>query len=114
MLCPFPNYLLRTTFPSLGILHHYTKFNICTIVMLEKLLGVGSFDGFIGHLVRCQATFLASSGGLNLLFVVRTTTFTFLGCWALIILALVFCSQQDDHPIILNVVAHVETNTSPF
>jgi hypothetical protein len=76
-------------FPSLGILHHYVKFNIHTIVTLEKLLIVGSFDGFIGHLVHCQATFLATLGGLNFLFVVRTIALTFLGCWALIVLAFV-------------------------
>jgi hypothetical protein len=25
--------------------------------MLEKILGVGSFGGFINHMTRCQATF---------------------------------------------------------
>jgi hypothetical protein len=65
-----PSYLLRTMFPSLGILHHYVEFNTCTITTLEKLFGVGSFDGFISHLVRGQATFLVSSSGRNLLFVV--------------------------------------------
>ncbi len=48
-------------FPSLGILHHYVEFNTCTITTLEKLLGVGSFDGFINHLVCGQAIFLVSS-----------------------------------------------------
>jgi hypothetical protein len=76
-------------FPSLSILHHYVEFNTCTITTLEKLLGVGSFDGSISHFVRGEATFLISSGRLNLPFMVRTTTFTFLGCWALIALALV-------------------------
>jgi len=46
-----PSYLLSTMFPSLGILHHYVEFNIPTITMLEKLLGVGSFDGSIRHLI---------------------------------------------------------------
>jgi hypothetical protein len=41
------------------------------------------------HLVHGHATFLVSLGGLNLPFVVQTTTFTFLGCWALILLALI-------------------------
>jgi hypothetical protein len=76
-------------FPSLGILHHYVEFNTCTITTLENLLGVGSFDGSINHLVHGQATFFVFSDRLNLLFMVRTTTFTFLGCWALIALALV-------------------------
>jgi hypothetical protein len=76
-------------FPSLGILHHYVEFNTCTITTLEKLLGVGSFDGSISHLIHGQATFLVFSGRLNLPFMVQTTTFTFLGCWALIALTLV-------------------------
>ncbi len=83
------NYLFRTMFPSLSILHHYVEFNTCTITTLEKLLGVGSFDGSIGHLVHCQATFLIALNGLNFHFVVQTTALTFLGCWALIVLALV-------------------------
>jgi hypothetical protein len=101
-------------FPSLGILHNYVKFNTHTIVTLEKSLGVGSFDGYIGHLLHCQTTFLASSDMFNLPFVVWTTTFTFLGCWALGALALIFRFQQDNHLIILNAVTHVETNTSLF
>ncbi len=45
------NYLLRTLFPSPSILQHYTKFNIHTIVTLEKLFDVKSFDGSISHLI---------------------------------------------------------------
>jgi hypothetical protein len=40
-------------FPFLGILEHYAEFDICTITMLEKLYGVGSFGGFINHLAHC-------------------------------------------------------------
>ncbi len=47
-----PSYLLCILFPSLGILQHYTKFNIHTIVMLENLLGAGSFGGFNDHLIH--------------------------------------------------------------
>ncbi len=46
-----PGYLLRTMFPSLGILQHYTKFNTHTIVTLEDLLGAASFGGFNDHLI---------------------------------------------------------------
>jgi len=56
---------------------------------LEKFLGVGSFGGSIDHLICHQATLFASLGGLGFLFVVQITTFAFLGCWALIILAFV-------------------------
>jgi hypothetical protein len=59
--------------------------------MLEKLFGVGSFGGFINHLVRCHAILVASLSELDLLYVVWTIAFTFLGCWALVTLALVIC-----------------------
>jgi hypothetical protein len=64
------------SFPS--ILWHYAEFDIYIIITLEKLLGVGSFGGFISHLVCCQTTLLASSGGLGFLFVVWTIAFAFL------------------------------------
>jgi hypothetical protein len=73
-------YFFRTMFSSPNILQHYAKFDIHTIVMLEKLLGAGSFGGSIGHLVRHQTIFCASLGRFNLPFVVRTTTLAFLGC----------------------------------
>jgi hypothetical protein len=76
-------------FPSPGILQHYTKFDICNIITLDKLLGEISFGGFISHLARHQAIFPTSLGGFGLLSIVRTTSPTFLGCWALITLAFV-------------------------
>ncbi len=45
------DYLLHTLFPSPSILQHYTKFDIHTIVTLEKLFDAESFDGSISHLV---------------------------------------------------------------
>jgi hypothetical protein len=59
-------------FPTLGILQHYAKFNTCTTITLKKLLGAKSFHGFIGHLTCHQIIFLVFSGGLSLLFVIRT------------------------------------------
>jgi hypothetical protein len=50
-----------TIFPSLDILQHYVEFGICTIVTLEKLLGVRSFGNFIGHLTHHQAILPTSS-----------------------------------------------------
>jgi hypothetical protein len=82
--------------------------------MLEKLLGVGSFGGSISHLVHHHAILHASSGGLNLLFVVWTIALVFLRCWALIILAFVTRFQQDDHIILLDAITHVETNIFSF
>jgi hypothetical protein len=52
-------------FPSPSTLQHYAKFNIHTITTLEKLLGVGTFGGFINHLIRRQATLPTSSGGFS-------------------------------------------------
>ncbi len=37
-------------FLFLGILQQYIEFNVCTIIMLEKLFGVKSFGGSIDHL----------------------------------------------------------------
>jgi len=82
--------------------------------MLEKLLGVKSFSDFINHLAHHQTTLLTSLGGFGFPFIVQTITLAFLRCRALIALALITHFQQDDHPILLDVVAHVETNTSPF
>jgi hypothetical protein len=82
-------YLLHTMFPSLSILQHHVKFNICTITMLEKILGARSFGGSINHLTHFQTTFHASSSELNFPSIIWTTIPAFLGCWALIALALV-------------------------
>jgi hypothetical protein len=82
-------YLLFTMFPSPSILQHYIEFDIHTIITLEKLLGAGSFGGYINHLTHHQAILLAFLGGLSLCFIIRTTTLTFLGCCALIALALI-------------------------
>jgi hypothetical protein len=64
------NYFKCIVFPSLGILLHYTKFDVHTIVMLEKLLGSRSFNTIVGHLVSHQVIFSASLGGLGLPLVV--------------------------------------------
>ncbi len=61
------SYLLHTMFQFLGILQHYTKFDTCTITSLEKLLGVGSYGGYINHLTCHHAILLASSSGFSLL-----------------------------------------------
>jgi hypothetical protein len=45
-------------FPSPSILQHYAEFDSRIIVMLEKLLNVRSFDGFIGHLPCHKRFFL--------------------------------------------------------
>jgi len=82
--------------------------------MLEKLFGVWSFGGFIGHLTYHYATLPASSSELDLYSMVWTIIPAFLGCWALIILAFFFCFWQDDRPILLDVITHIEIDTSAF
>jgi hypothetical protein len=47
-----PSYLFHIVFPSQGILQDYVEFNTHTIIMLEKLIGVGSFSGSISHLAH--------------------------------------------------------------
>jgi hypothetical protein len=109
-----PNYLLGTMFPSLSILQHYAEFDIGTIVTLGKLFGVGFFGGSINHLAHCQAILPTSLGRIGLHSVVQTIAPTFLGCWALIILVLVICFQQDDHPILLDIITCAKTGISLF
>jgi hypothetical protein len=55
-----------------GILKHYVEFDTRTIITLDKLFGVGSFNGSINDLVCHQAIFLASSNGVGLFSIVWT------------------------------------------
>jgi hypothetical protein len=68
----------------------------------------------VGHFVRHQTTIPTSSGVLGLPLMVQHATPVSLGCWVLIILALFFCFQHDDHLTLLDAVAHVKTGTYPF
>jgi len=95
-------------FPSLNILQHYVEFDTHSIISLENLFDVRSFGGSIGHLVCFQATFLVSLGKLDFLSVVQIATFSFLGCWALIVLALVIHFQEDDHSILLDARVEID------
>ncbi len=65
-----PSYIQCNVFPSLGILQHYTNFDVHTIAMLEKLLGSGSFGTTMGHLACHKVIFVVFSGGLGLPLVV--------------------------------------------
>ncbi len=78
-------YLFHTMFPFLSILQHYVEFNTCTVITLEKSLGVGSFGGSMNDRV------LLDMFGLS--FMVRIVAPVFLGCWALIALTLVIHFQ---------------------
>jgi hypothetical protein len=62
----WPSYLQCIIFPSPSILQCYTKFNVRTIAMLEKLLKSRSFGTTVSHLAHCQVTFPISLGGLSL------------------------------------------------
>jgi len=109
-----PNFLQYIVFPSLVILQRYTKFDVHSIVMLEKQLGSRSFGTIVGHLVCCQIIFLISLGGLGLSSVVGRATLALLRGWAFIVHTLIFRFQHDDHFIFLDVVAHVKIGTYPF
>jgi hypothetical protein len=57
--------------------------------MLEKLFGVGSFNGSIDHLAHYHAILIVFSGELGLLPMVQIIAPTFSKCWALIVPAFV-------------------------
>jgi hypothetical protein len=82
--------------------------------MLEKLFRSRSFGTTTGHLAHYQVTHLASSRGLSLPSMIQHVTLALLKCWALITLALVFHFQHDDHPTILDAMAHAKIGIYPF
>jgi hypothetical protein len=82
--------------------------------MLKKLFGVKSFIVSIDHLARHQAIFHVSLGRLGFPFAVRIVALALLECWALINLTLIIRFQQNDHPIFLDAITHIENNTSLF
>jgi hypothetical protein len=84
------------------------------MAMLKKLLCVESFGGSINHLTYCQTILPIYLNGLDLPSVVQIVAFALLGCWALIVFALVNRFQQDDCYIFLDAVTHVEIDISPF
>jgi hypothetical protein len=75
---------------------------------LEKLFGAGSFGGSIDQLTH-HITICASSGKLGLPFITWITALAFLGCWALVIFAVI-----TYHLIIWDVIKHVKINISLF
>ncbi len=68
----------------------------------------------VGHLAHHQVILLIFSKGFGLPSMVRHVALIFLGCWALIIFALVIHFQLDDHLLFFHVMAHVESGTFPF
>jgi hypothetical protein len=68
----------------------------------------------MGHLAHHQVIFPTSLKELGLPSVVPHVALTLLGCWALITITLIIHFKQDDHPILLDVMAHVETDIYPF
>jgi len=61
------------------------------MVTLEKLLGMGSFSITVGHLAYHRVTLPTFSRGFGLPLVVRFIAFAFLGCWVLVVFALIIC-----------------------
>jgi hypothetical protein len=66
--------------------------------MFKKLLGMRSFNITVGHLACDWVILFTSSNGLYLPSMVQLVAPTFLGCWTLIILALITHFQQDWSP----------------
>jgi len=52
--------------------------------------------------------------GIGLPLMVRLVAPAFVGYWALITFALVFCFHKDDHFTFLHALVHVKTNTYPY
>jgi hypothetical protein len=57
---------------------------------------VRSFSGSIDHLIHCHPILLASSSELDFPFMVWIVAPAFLGCWAMIVLAIITHFQSDD------------------
>jgi hypothetical protein len=72
--------MMRTVFSSPNIVQHYVKFNLSTIVALEKLLGTRSFNIIMDHLVCCQIILPTSLRGIGLPLVVQFVALIFLVC----------------------------------
>jgi hypothetical protein len=62
--------MICIVFSSPNIIQHYVKFNLHTIVTLEKLLGMGSFGTIMDHLVCHQVILPISLRGISLPLVV--------------------------------------------
>jgi hypothetical protein len=75
---------------------------------------MGFFNIKVGHLA-CHCVILPFySKSLPFPSMVQLATLAFLGCFALNVIAFVTRFQSDDHPILLDVVAHIKTNIFPF
>ncbi len=105
-------YLFHIMFPSPGFLSHYVEFNTHTLelgwrsYLVRDLLVVLSVPQLI-----IRPLFLFLQAGLAS-FLQLGLLPPHLGCWVLITLAFVIRFQQDDHPILLDVVTHFETSIS--
>jgi hypothetical protein len=58
--------MMCNLFSSPNIVQHYVKFNLHTIVTLEKLLGTRSFGTIMDHLVCHQVILSFSLRGIGL------------------------------------------------
>lgn len=86
-----------------------------------------TYHGYARRVIKCEISryyggsfglspnhFTCFFKGFGLPLMVQFVTVTFLGCWALIVPTFVIHFQWNDHPILLNVMAHIKMNTFPF
>ncbi len=67
LLCTLTKLFTTYYISFIKYLATYTKFDVCTIATLKKLLALRSFNTTMGHLIRREVTLLhASSKGLHL------------------------------------------------
>jgi len=72
--------MMCTAFSSPNIVQHYVKFDLHTIVTLEKLLNTRSFSTIIDHLVFRQIILPTSLRGIGFHLVVQFVALVFLRC----------------------------------
>lgn len=72
--------MMHVVFLSPNIVQHYVKFDLSTIVALEKLLGTRAFNIIMDHLVSCQIILPTSLRGIGLPLVVQFVALIFWGC----------------------------------
>ncbi|KAJ7570685.1 hypothetical protein O6H91_01G131400 [Diphasiastrum complanatum] len=109
-----PSYILRCVPPSPDVLALLQDFDNALSDILRRLMGSESFRIPHGQFVKRQVSLPASSGGVGLTCTTSIAPAAFMGSWALVASALISRFQQDNKPILLDSVAHVETCILPF
>jgi hypothetical protein len=82
--------------------------------MFAGLLGPRSFDSPWGPLVRKQASFPITFGGIGFVSTSTITRTIYLRSWAFVIAIIVDRFMLNQHPFLLEALAWVDNDTFPF